>query len=78
MNTTSTSDNSPKKRRFGFWGNLPLRPKLLVAFGALALLALVVGVIAYLGLNSVKNSYEHALSDGEALKSTSLSLSNNL
>jgi putative methionine-R-sulfoxide reductase with GAF domain len=77
MNTTP-STMSNESQRFGLWGNLPLVRKLLIAFSALAVLALVVGIVANLGLNSVKNSYEHSLSDGEALKSTSLTLSNNL
>jgi putative methionine-R-sulfoxide reductase with GAF domain len=77
MNTTP-STISNESQRFGFWADLPLGRKLLIAFGALAVLALVVGVVANFGLNNVKNSYEHALSDGEALKSTSLTLSNNL
>src|SRR5258706_10623874 len=77
MNTTS-STISNERQRFGVWGNLPLARKLLIAFSALALLALVVGIVANLGLNSVKNSYERSLSEGEALKSTSLTLSNNL
>src|SRR5574342_1793 len=81
MNMTASSNtNRPStvKGFAGFWSSLGLPRKLLAAFSVLALLALVVGVVANTGLNGVKNSYEHALSDGEALRETSLTLSNNL
>ena len=85
MNMTSTSNinkSGPaipiRNRLSGFWRDMGLARKLLTAFGALAFLALVVGVVSNFGLNSVQKSYEHALSDGEAMKSISLHLSNDL
>jgi len=58
-----------------FWRNLSLTRKLLAAFSALAFVALVVGIVANIGLSRVQNSYEHALSDGKAMEQTSLQLS---
>src|ERR1051325_5941194 len=85
MNIISNSNTSPSKPTSsngtglsGFWSNLNLARKLLVAFGALAILALVVGVVANTGLNRVKNSYDSALSNGEDMQLASLNLSNNL
>ena len=52
--------------------------KLLIGFSVLGFLTLLVGVIANVGSNNVRSSYNHALSDGEALRITSLELSNNL
>jgi putative methionine-R-sulfoxide reductase with GAF domain/CHASE3 domain sensor protein len=72
MSTTNTST------RFGFWASLPLSRKLLIAFGALGLIALVVGVVANVGLSRVQKSYQDALSQGEAMEFTSLHLSNDL
>src|SRR5690349_5255173 len=82
ISNSTPSANKPAssngKGLFGFWRDLNLARKLLTAFGALAFLALVVGVVANIGLNRVKNSYDHALTDGEAVQITSLNLSNNL
>ena len=61
-----------------FWRDLSLARKLLIAFSALAFLALVVGVVANVGLNNVQKSYKHSLEDGEQMKTTSLTLSNDL
>jgi len=61
-----------------YWRDLSLARKLLMAFGVLAFLALLVGVAANIGLKSVQNSYEHALSDGKAMELSSLELSNDL
>jgi len=60
------------------WQNLRLGRKLLIAFGSLAFLALVVGVVANVGLNNVQSSYDHALSDGDAMQVTALHLSSDL
>jgi len=75
MNTTSTTNTSTG---FGFWGSLPLTRKLLIAFGALGLIALVAGVVANVGLSQVQRSYQDALSQGEAMQFISLHLSNDL
>jgi|GEM_PF-2622690 len=85
MNTRSSSKNSDRKaaqpignRPSGFWGNLSLARKLLVAFSMLALLALVVGVVANVGLNRVQTSYEEALSEGKEMEIISLHMSTDL
>src|ERR1043165_5673277 len=85
MNIISNSNTSPSKPTSSngtglsaLWSNLNRARKLLIAFGALAILALVVGVVANTGLNRVKNSYDSALSNGEAMQLASLNLSNNL
>ncbi|HEU0296307.1 MAG TPA: GAF domain-containing protein [Anaerolineales bacterium] len=77
-NTSASKTNALKSassngnRLFGFWRDLSLARKLLVAFSTLALLALVVGVVANLGLRGVQNSYESALAEGEAMELISL------
>jgi len=55
-------------RLMTYWRDLSLTRKLLMAFSVLALLALIVGVAGNIGLRSVQNSYEHALSDGKAMQ----------
>jgi putative methionine-R-sulfoxide reductase with GAF domain len=83
MNMTSSSNiNKPAisigKGFAAFWSRLGLARKLLIAFGALALLALLVGVVANIGMTSVQTSYRHALEDGGQLQTISLNLSNDL
>jgi len=60
------------------WRQWNLGRKLLVAFSALALIALVVGVIGNIGLSRVQNSYKDALAKGEEVQIDSLHLSNDL
>lgn len=55
-----------------------LRNKLLVSFSAVAFLAIIVGVIANLGLRNVQTEYQHALEDGGELRAISLTISNDL
>ena len=83
MNMTSSSNIrkpviSTGKGFASFWSNLGLARKLLVAFSALALLALVAGVVGNVGMNRVQTSYRHALEDGGQLQTISLTLSNDL
>jgi GAF domain-containing protein/HAMP domain-containing protein len=61
-----------------YWRDLNLSRKMLIAFSAVAFLALVVGLVANIGMNSVQNSYEHALSDGKQMELTSQFLANDL
>jgi putative methionine-R-sulfoxide reductase with GAF domain len=76
--TTSLKPVQPSKRGFSFWRDLGFARKLYVAFGSLALLALVVGIVTNLGLNSVQTSYQRAIDDGGQLQTISLTLSNEL
>ena len=85
MNMTSNSNNGEPKttrsagnRIFGFWRNLSLARKLLVAFSILALLALLVGVVANSGLRRVQTSYNNALAGGEKMELVSLHMSSDL
>ena len=83
MSSASNNDNlksasSTGNWLFGFWRDLSLARKLLVAFGALALLALLVGVIANVGLRGVQSSYEGALAGGQAMERASLNLEREL
>ncbi len=71
MNPTSTSHNSLENKHFGFWGNLRLSFKLMLAFGVVFILALVIAAITLRGLNQVQASYEHALSQGSELQNLS-------
>jgi putative methionine-R-sulfoxide reductase with GAF domain len=78
MNITSANENSPKIRRFGFWSNLPLASKLLLAFGALFVFAVVIAVISLLGLNRTQTAYEDTLTQGIEMRNLSNQLSINL
>lgn len=64
MNITSASDISSDNRRFGWWGNLPLARKLLLAFGALFVFAVIIAVITLLGSNRTQAAYEETLAQG--------------
>jgi len=64
--------------RFGFWGNLPLARKLLLAFGALFALGLVIAASGLWGLNRVQNAYEDTLAGGVEIQNRSDHLSNAL
>jgi len=58
-----TKDNEEKKR-FGFWGNLPLSRKLLLAFGVLFVFAAIIATNTLTGLNKTQAAYENALAHG--------------
>ncbi len=64
MNLTSTSDHSPENRIFGFWRDLPLARKLLMAFGALFIFAVIIAIVTLIGLNRTQAAYEDALAQG--------------
>jgi PAS domain S-box-containing protein len=83
MKTSSNTHTSEPVQSGGkgfsaVWRNLSLARKLLTAFSALGLLALVVGVVANVGLNRVQNSYQGALAGGQTMELTSLHLSADL
>lgn len=82
MNMTSTPNTSESgaagRRLSGFWSSLSLARKLLVAFGALAALAIIVGISDIIGLNRVQHAYEHAITDGEAMQYSSQHLYQNI
>ncbi len=69
MNITSTTHSSD--RRFGFWGNLSLSRKLLLAFGAMFILVVVIGVVSLFGLNRTTTAYEDTLAQGVQVRSLS-------
>lgn len=64
MNMTSTSDHSQEKKHFGFWANLLLPRKMLLAFGVLFIVALLIAVITLSGSNRTQAAYEDAISQG--------------
>ena len=78
MNITSASDNSPENRHFGFWGNLPLSRKLLLAFGVLFIFAVIIAVITLLGSNRTQAAYEDNLAQGIEMRRLSDQLAINL
>ena len=79
MNTSmSTPANSTANRRFGFWGNLLLSRKLLLAFGALFVFALVIAAVTLWGLNRVTTTYETVISQDIEVRRLSAQLSNDL
>lgn len=69
----NTSANLPEKR-FSFWARLPLTQKLLLAFGALFLFALVIAVVTLYGLNVLQTEYENTLSQGVEVRRLSSQL----
>lgn len=64
--------------QFGFWGNLPLSRKLLLAFGALFILGLVIAAAGLWGLNRVQRAYENTLAGGIEIQNQADTLNNAL
>jgi putative methionine-R-sulfoxide reductase with GAF domain/CHASE3 domain sensor protein len=58
-------------KRFGFWGNLPLSRKLLLAFGMLFVFGLIIAGLGVWGLNRVQSAYENALAGGVEIQALS-------
>ena len=73
--TSTFNFNTPPKANTNklaqFWHDLSLARKLLTAFGFLSILTLAVGIVSYLGMNSVQGSFEKALSEGQAMATIS-------
>lgn len=79
MTTTTTANPMVSKDgQFGFWGNLPLSRKLLLAFGALFVFGLVIAASGLFGLNRVQNAYENTLAGGVEIQNQSDTLNNAL
>jgi putative methionine-R-sulfoxide reductase with GAF domain len=78
MNITSTSNSILPEKHFGFWGNLPLGRKLLLAFGAIFVQIVVVAVITLWGLNRTQGAYEQTLAQGITIRHISDQFSINL
>jgi len=78
MNITSTSDASNANQQFGFWGDLPLSRKLLLAFIALFLFGLVGSVSGLIGLRQVQGAYQNTLAGGVAIANRSDHLNSEL
>ncbi|MBK9925229.1 MAG: GAF domain-containing protein [Anaerolineales bacterium] len=85
MNLISTSrikiPNSIQQvinRFLNFWRNLNLARKLLLVFIVMAFLALVVGVVANIGLLSTQTSYNKAISEGQQMKLLALDVDNDM
>ena len=64
--------------RFVTWRDLSLVNKLLLSFGFLSILTLVVGVVAYLGLNNVRGFFEESINEGVTMETNSLHLNADL
>src|SRR6185436_13215200 len=77
MNTTP-STMSNESQRFGFWANLPLARKLLLAFGALFVFGLVIAASGLFGLNRVQGAYENTLAGGVEIRFRSNNLGTSL
>jgi putative methionine-R-sulfoxide reductase with GAF domain/CHASE3 domain sensor protein len=60
------------------WRNLSLAHKLLFSFNTLSILALVIGVVSYTGLNNVRRFFEESIDEGVAMETNSLHLSKDL
>jgi GAF domain-containing protein len=78
MNLTSTSNSISPEKRFGFWGNLPLPRKLLLAFGVLFVFAVIVAIVTLWGLNRVTTTYEEVLTSDIEVRRLSDQLEINL
>ena len=76
MNITSTTNSS--EQRFGFWGNLPLARKLLLAFGVLFVLTVLVGIVTLWGLNQTTTTYEEVLTSDIQVRTLADQLTVNL
>ncbi|MBI5297404.1 MAG: GAF domain-containing protein [Chloroflexi bacterium] len=73
MNSSSTTNsanpvNSPENLHFGFWGNLPLSRKILLAFGVLFILTVVIAIVTLWGMNRTTIAYEEALTKGNEIR----------
>lgn len=72
MNMTSVTEAKlVEDKRFGFWGNLPLSRKLMLAFGMLFVFGLVIAGLGVWGLNRVQSAYENALTGGVEIQALS-------
>ena len=71
-------NNDEEKKRFGFWGNLPLSRKLLMAFGAMFIFAVIIAVVSLNGLNRTQAAYEKALAEGIEIRTLSEKLESSL
>ena len=79
MNMTPAEHSADtKEQRFGFWGNLPLSRKLLLAFGALFAFGLVIAASGLFGLNRVQGAYEDTLAGGIEIRFRSNQLNSQL
>jgi GAF domain-containing protein/HAMP domain-containing protein len=67
-----------EKKRFGFWGNLPLSRKLLLAFGVMFIFAVIIAVVTLNGLNRTQAAYEKALAEGIEIRTLSEQLETSL
>lgn len=76
--STSTNPTTSMERRFGFWGNLPLSQKLLLAFGILFIFGLVIAASGLWGLNRVQGAYEDSLAGGVQIQRLSDHLNSEL
>ena len=71
-------DKSQKIRRGGFWGNLRLARKLLLAFGVLFVFAAIIAIVTLNGLNRTQTAYEEALTEGIEIRRLSEQLETSL
>jgi len=71
MNIVSTTNTSKENGHFGFWGNLTLSRKMLLAFGALFVLALLIAFVTLSGSNRTQASYDNALTQGIQVRTLS-------
>ena len=70
ISSQKNKDNEEEKR-FGFWGNLALSRKLLLAFGAMFVFAVIIAVVTLNGLNRTQAAYEKALAEGIGIRTLS-------
>jgi GAF domain-containing protein/HAMP domain-containing protein len=67
-----------EKKRFGFWGNLRLSRKLLLAFGAMFVFAVIIAMVTLNGLNRTQAAYEKTLAEGIEIRTLSEQLETSL
>ncbi len=78
MNIKSTTATSTENRHFGLWGNLILSRKMLLAFGALFILALLIAFVSLSGSNRTQASFDNALTQGIEVRRLSDNMTINL
>ena len=61
-------EDNKEIKRFGFWGNLRLSRKLLLAFGALFIFAVFIAIVTLNGLNRTQSFYENTMAQGMEIR----------
>ena len=78
MNTSISNPTNPSEKHFGFWGNLRLALKLMLAFSVVFIFVLVIVGVTLWGMNQVTTTYENTLAQGIEIRRLSDHLTTSL